>query len=480
MYNRITIINGHGIGPEIMKATIDIIGASGASLECDFIEVGGQVYQQGHSNGIAPDSWDKIKQNKIILKGPISTPQGEGYKSINITLRKKLALYANVRPAISYYPFVNTNFHNMDVVVIRENEEDLFSGIEYRQSQDTFHSLKLFTRKACEKIIRYAFEYAIKNQRKSVTCFTKDNIMKFTDGLFHQAFEQISKEYPEINSEHQIIDIAAAKLADNPENYDVIVTSNLYGDIISDISAEISGSIGLAGSANIGEQYALFEAMHGSAPKHAGKNIANPSGLLNAAIMMLNFIGKDEVANVIYNAWLKTIEDGIHTKDICSLEYTKMQVGTSEFANEVIKRFGKKPELLKPYRKHSSKSSGLEIKKNKKIEVKRILTGIDIVINWRGDAPGLLADEINKMLNSKLILKLISINGLKVWPEQDEELHTSEEWSLRFLAKEEGEVLNKDLIEVLEILDKIGFSFLRVNNLYKFDDKLGYSLCQGE
>ncbi len=262
-------------------------------------------------------------------------------------MRKTLGLYANVRPSVSYYPFVSTLHPNLDLVIIRENEEDLYAGIEYRHTHNVRESVKLISRTGCEKIVRYAFEYAVKNNRKKVTCFSKDNIMKFSDGIFHQVFTEIAKkEYPTIANEHYIVDIGTARLATKPEIFDVIVTSNLFGDIISDVTAEISGSVGLAGSANIGKDFALFEAIHGSAPDIAGKNIANPSGLLNGAIMMLVHIGHGEIAALIENAWKKTLEDGVHTADIYNTETSTKKVGTKEFAEEVVKRLGQKPSRL--------------------------------------------------------------------------------------------------------------------------------------
>src|SRR5581483_8214495 len=248
---------------------------------------------------------------------------------------------------VSYHPFVQTKHHRMDVVIVRENEEDLYAGIEYQLSPNVVQTLKLISRPGSEKIVRYAFEYARRHGRKKVTCFTKDNIMKMTDGLFHKVFDEIGQQYPDIEKEHWIVDIGAAKMADTPEAFDVIVMPNLYGDILSDVAAQIAGSVGLAGSANIGTQCAMFEAIHGSAPRRAGQNLANPSGLLLGAVMMLVHINQPDVAERVHNAWLKTIEDGIHTYDIFVEGVSKQKVGTKEFAEAVIARLGQKPEQLK-------------------------------------------------------------------------------------------------------------------------------------
>lgn len=341
-----------------MQATLSILNAAGAQVTIHPIEVGQKVYLSGHREGIEPSSWEVIKGTKAFLKAPITTPQGGGYRSLNVTVRAALGLFANVRPCVSYYPFIATKHPVMDLVIVRENEEDLYTGIEYRSTEESYHALKVITRSGSERIIRYAFEYAKKHGRKKVTCFTKDNILKMTDGLFHKLFEEIGNEYQDLEKEHWIIDIGAAKLADTPEIFDVVVLPNLYGDILSDVAAQIAGSVGLAGSANIGKNGAMFEAIHGSAPRRAGQNIANPSGLLLAATMMLEYLGQNDTACTIVNSWLKTLEEGIHTYDIFSEGKSLVKVGTNEFAKAIIERLGKIPEQL-PEKKpaHNEKSS---------------------------------------------------------------------------------------------------------------------------
>src|SRR6187549_98305 len=323
----ITVAHGDGIGPEIMESTLTILKEAGAAIDIETIEIGEAVYKRGHLAGIEPSAWDSLRRTKVFLKAPITTPQGGGFKSLNVTARKRLGLYANVRPCVSYHPFVETKHPGMDVVIVRENEEDLYAGIEYRQSDQVTQCLKLISRPGSEKIVRYAFEYARRNNRKKVTCFTKDNIMKVTDGLFHKVFDEVAAEYPDLENEHWIVDIGAAKLADTPEAFDVIVMPNLYGDVLSDVAAQIAGSVGLAGSANIGEHVSMFEAIHGSAPRRAGQNLANPSGLLLGAVMMLVHIGQMDIAERVHNAWLKTLEDGIHTYDIYDDKVSKQKVG---------------------------------------------------------------------------------------------------------------------------------------------------------
>ncbi len=499
MTHKITIAYGDGIGPEIMESTISILKEAGADLSFDIIEVGKNIYEKGFSSGLMPSAWESLNNSRVLLKAPITTPQGSGYKSLNVTLRKKLGLFANVRPVVSFYPFVQSNFAKMDVVIIRENEEDLYMGIEYRQSIETHQCLKIVTRAACEKIIRYAFEYAVANSRSKVTCFSKDNIMKITDGLFHKVFNEIALEYPQIKNDHYIVDIGTARLATKPEIFDVIVTMNLYGDIISDVAAEISGSVGLAGSANIGTNYAMFEAIHGSAPDIAGQNIANPSGLLNAAIMMLLHIGQNSVAAKIQNALYKTIEDGIHTADIYNEKSSRKKVGLSEFSDAVIANLGKKPQHLKVA--DFAHAKNLVIKENAGAasaqslkNVVRSLIGFDLFVEWQENFDDLLA-VLNKMESEKFEIKMISAKGLTLWPLIDK--HMAPEFNkgqvvLRFVGKgitgkNSGDIIDKNkeisqhaILEMLQICAAHNIDFVKYEGLYLFDGQAGYGLGQGE
>src|SRR5947207_13307496 len=386
----ITVAYGDGIGPEIMVATLHILKEAGAKLEIETIDIGEKVYLAGNSSGIEPSAWDSLRRTKVFLKAPITTPQGGGYKSLNVTVRKTLGLYANVRPCVSYHPFIETKHPGMDVVIVRENEEDLYAGIEHRQTDQVMQCLKLISRPGSEKIVRYAFEYARLHNRKKVTCFTKDNIMKLNDGLFHKVFNEIASEYPDIENEHWIVDIGAAKLADTPTTFDVIVMPNLYGDVLSDVAAQIAGSVGLAGSANIGENIAMFEAIHGSAPPRAGQNLANPTGLLMGAIMMLVHIGQTNTAERVHNAWLRTIEDGIHTYDIYDEGISKQKVGTKEFAQAVAERMGKRPQTLTAV-SYKSDSGGEtfagETIIKERSDTKKDLVGVDVFIDWTKGSP---------------------------------------------------------------------------------------------
>ena len=476
---RITVAKGDGIGPEIMDATLAIIKAAGAELEIDEIEVGEKVYLSGNTAGIAPESWDIIRRNKIFLKAPITTPQGGGYKSLNVTTRKFLGLYSNVRPCMSLHPFVQTKHPKMDIVIIRENEEDLYAGIEHQQTDEVIQCLKLISRPGCEKIVRYAFEYAKVYGRKKVTCFTKDNIMKQTDGLFHQIFDEIAVEYPEIENEHWIIDIGAAKMADTPEIFDVIVTLNLYGDVLSDVAAQIAGSVGLAGSANIGEECAMFEAIHGSAPRRAGQNLANPSGLLEGAVMMLNHIGQTEVAEKVQNAWLKTIEEGIHTYDIYKEGFSKQKVGTKEFALAVIQNLGNKPAILKEV--SFAKDVVLNLPKYvKKTAANKELVGVDLFVHWNGTNPNEIAEILKAVTLQNTDLTMITNRGIKVWPEGFEETFCTDHWRCRFKPNDGKTITKSQIIGLLSNAVTAHVDVIKIENLYEFDGKAGYSLGQGQ
>lgn len=482
----ITVAYGDGIGPEIMQATLNILKAANAKINIEVIEVGEKVYLQGNTTGIPDCAWESLKRTKVLLKSPITTPQGGGYKSLNVTLRKTMSLFANVRPSVSYAPYVPTNCPNIDLVIVRENEEDLYSGIEHRQTDEVIQCLKLVTRPGCEQIIRYAFEYAQKFNRKKVTCMSKDNIMKMTDGLFHRVFNEIAKEYPNIVHDHFIIDIGTALIATQPERFDVIVTMNLYGDIISDVAAQIAGSVGLAGSANIGNQMAMFEAIHGSAPDIAGKNMANPSGLLNAAIQMLIHINQPQTATLIENAWLKTIEDGIHTGDIYSAEHSKQKVGTQEFADAVIARLGQSPIHFKPVNYQPGAYTKIECYGQRTPVVsKKELIGVDVFIDNPSDIPAAeLAAKLKTIDGNSLQLLTINSRGLKIWPNSTIESPYLRHCSCRFQsAKEISElkpISHTDIINILQKINELGLDVIKTENLYTFDGQLGFTLSQGQ
>lgn len=478
----ITVAYGDGIGPEIMQATLDVILAAGAKLDIEVIEIGEKVYSRGNTAGIEPSAWDSLLRTRVFLKAPITTPQGGGFKSLNVTTRKTLGLYANIRPCYSYYPFVETKHPVMDVVIMRENEEDTYAGIEYRHTDQVTQCLKIISEPGSEKIIRYAFEYARANKRKKVTCFVKDNIMKITDGLFHKIFDKIGEEFPDLEKETWIVDIGAAKLATSPEQFDVIVMENLYGDILSDVTAQMTGSVGLAGSANIGDKCAMFEAIHGSAPRRAGQNSANPSGLLLGAVMMLAHIKQSDVAQKVHNAWLKTIEDGIHTYDIFREGTSKEKVGTKEFAQAVIARLGQKPAKLKDVTYNDFEVKSYDHYDYKKIKkAKKETVGCDIYLHWNEGSANELGEKLSSLAVSGLKLVMISNRGVKVYPHGNAETFCVDHWRCRFQSVNEGESVNHSkIIEQLKTLQNAGYDFIKTENLCTFDGVPGFSLAQGQ
>jgi isocitrate dehydrogenase len=490
---RVAVAYGDGIGAEIMSATLRVLDAAGAALDYDVIEIGKKVYEQGLKSGISNEAWDILRKNKLFLKAPITTPQGGGYKSLNVTIRKSLGLYSNVRPCRAFTPYVSSHFPTMDLVVIRENEEDLYAGIEHQQTDEVVQCLKLVTRPGCEKIVRYAFEYARANNRKKVTCMTKDNIMKHADGLFHSVFNEVKQEYPDIESDHFIIDIGSAMLAAQPEQFDVIVTLNLYGDIISDITAQISGSVGLGGSSNIGDDFGMFEAIHGSAPDIAGRDIANPSGLLNGACMMLVHIGQAKIAEKIQNAWLKTLEDGIHTADIYNEAFTAQKVGTTAFADALIERLGQEPTRFKPTR-YSEDARAIQITLKPRPKSKKELVGVDIFIDWDENDrnPDVIGNQLQEIAAPNFKLKMITNRGVKVYPNGLPETFKTDHWRCRFVSVETETITDSsnivktqtvDFEEIIDLQHRISTSnldIIKTENLYEFDGKRGYSLGQGE
>ncbi|MEP6756272.1 MAG: NADP-dependent isocitrate dehydrogenase [Chthonomonadales bacterium] len=475
----ITVAHGDGIGPEIMEATLFLLREAGARLDVGIIEIGQKVYERGETSGIAPTAWDSLRKTHVFLKAPIMTPQGKGFKSLNVTVRKSLGLYANVRPCVSYHPYVKTLHPDMNLVIIRENEEDLYAGIEHRQTDEVMQCLKLITRPGCEKVTRYAFEYALQNGRKRVTCMTKDNIMKLTDGLFHQVFDEIAAEYPAIKTDHMIVDIGAARLADTPEKFDVVLLPNLYGDILSDVAAQVAGSVGLAGSSNIGEHGAMFEAIHGSAPDIAGKDMANPSGLILASVMMLQHIGLGKIASRLHNAWLSTIEAGYQTADIMTNK--DKLLGTREFTKEVAFRLGSLPEKMAAVDYPEASTQLKPITYVRQQPAVKELVGVDVFLHSRETDPSTLAGRLQTAETDALKLQMVTNRGVKVWPNGIPETFCTDHWRCRFMASHGNKVAtNMDIIALLQRVDEVGLDFIKCENLCHFDEVPGFALGQGQ
>jgi len=478
----ITVARGDGIGPDIMQAVLFLLEEAGAALDIEEIEVGRAVYERGNSAGIEPDAWASLRRTGVLLKAPITTPRGKGYKSLNVTIRKTLGLFANVRPCPTYAPFIPTRHPGMDVVVVRENEEDTYGGIEHRQTPEVTQCLKLITRPGCEKIVRYAFELARRHDRRRMTCLVKDNIMKLTDGLFREVFDGIAREYPDIESETMIVDIGSARLAKHPTQFDVIVLPNLYGDIVSDIAAEVAGSVGIAGSANIGDRCAMFEAIHGSAPDIAGRGIANPSGLLHAAIMMLDHIAQHDVARHLHNAWLRTIEDGVLTADICPPDAADSAVGTDTFAREVANRLGQEPQTLPPAIHRPTDVPFKSMETTRLPRPVKALVGLDVFLDWdESDRdPNVLGPRLEALAGADLTLKMITNRGTKVYPDGHPETFCTDHWRCRFVAPSGGTMTHRQVIELLDRCAADNLDFIKTEHLYTFDGERGYSLGQGE
>jgi len=478
----VTLAHGDGIGPEITAAVVDILDAAGAEIEFQPIEVGEKVYLSGQASGIGAEAWETLRRNKVLLKGPITTPQGGGYKSLNVTIRKTLGLFANVRPCVAYAPFVQTRHPKMDVVIVRENEEDLYAGIEHRQTDQVYQCLKIISRPGCEKIARYAFEYARRNGRKAVGCFVKDNIMKMTDGIFHKVFEEVAAEYPDIQSGHWIVDIGAARLADTPEMFDVLVMPNLYGDILSDVAAQITGSVGLGGSANIGDHCAMFEAIHGSAPTIAGQDIANPSGMLLGAVMMLVHVGQGAAAARVHNAWLRAIEDGMHTPDIFREGTSAKRVGTRDFGRAVIARLGQRPERLRAV-DYATDAEPIETEfaHTARPRQRKELVGVDVFLDWTDGSPNDLGERLRAVAGADFKLVVITNRGVKVYPNGFPETFCTDHWRCRFRAvSADNTTTHARILGLLARVEAAGLDFIKTEHLCNFDGQPGYSLAQGE
>jgi isocitrate dehydrogenase len=481
----IAVAAGDGIGPEIMAAVLEVLAAADGGLVARPVTVGMEAYRSGAMAGFGTDVLEAVAEHGVILKGPIATPQGGGYKSVNVSLRKSFGLYANVRPCVAYHPFVATRHPGMDVVIVRENEEDTYAGIEHRQTDEVVQCLKLISRPGCERIVRHAFDYARRHGRRKVTCMTKDNIMKLTDGLFHRVFDEIAAGYPDIATEHMIIDIGTAKMAVAPERFDVVVTPNLYGDILSDVAAEVAGSIGLAPSANIGRGLAMFEAVHGSAPDIAGRDLANPSGLLLSAVMMLAHLGRGAAATTIHNAWLRTLEEGLHTADIFVEGRSRARVGTRAFARAVIDRLGLAPERLAPVDYPPGVPAAMTDKMIDTPPPRRAdkrLDGIDVFLHWDGEqrAPGALGSRLQGVAGPQFRLALITNRGVKVWPDGLPQTLCTDHWRCRFVAADGATLDAKAIAALLLRIAEAGFDAVKTENLYRFDGERGYSQAQGE
>lgn len=478
MSQAISLIYGDGIGPEVVGATRKIIDATGVSIDWEVCEAGAQVFKKGLATGVPQETLESIQRTRMVLKGPLETPVGYGEKSANVTLRKLFETYANVRP-VREFPNVFSPYagRGIDFVIVRENVEDLYAGIEYMQTPGVAQCLKLISRKGCEKIIRFAFELARAEGRQKVHCATKANIMKFTEGLMKSTFEEIAPSYPDIQAHHIIVDNCAHQLVRTPEIFDVIVTTNMNGDILSDLGSGLVGGLGFAPGANLGTDISIFEAVHGSAPKYAGKNTINPTAVLLSGTMMLRKLHEFQAAESIEQALLFTLESGALTQD-CQREGPGLS--TTEFTQRIIENLGKSSSFWKQRTYRPLVMPHVDARPDLVSSPERRVVGLDVFIEDSQDVQSLGQSLEQISANSPFQLKVISNRGVRVYPSTGASPDMVDSWSCRFLLKNANENL-KDF-QVLELLSTIGriHPWNHVEKLYQFDSKASYSKAQGE
>ncbi|MCS6866504.1 MAG: NADP-dependent isocitrate dehydrogenase [Gemmataceae bacterium] len=477
----VTLIPGDGIGPECVESARRIIDATGVAIEWEVRHAGESVFKQGIPSGVPPETIESIRKTRCVLKGPLGTPVGYGEKSANVTLRKLFETFANIRP-VRELPGVPTPYsgRGIDLVVIRENVEDLYAGIEHLQTPGVAQCLKLISRKGCEKIVRLAFEFARSEGRKSVACATKSNIMKLTEGMLKRTFEEIAKEYPDIQAWHVIVDNCAHQLVKKPEQFDVIVTTNMNGDILSDLTSALVGGLGFAPSANLGNDVAIFEAVHGSAPKYAGKNIINPTAVIGSAIMMLRHLGELETAARVENALLVTLEEGkVRTGDVVGYDSGKAGT-TTAFTDEIIRNLGRTPKSVtirtyRPLQIPRLSSDPVSVRPQQ-----RKVIGADVFVET-GELPPVLGPALETLAQgTALKLKMVSNRGTQVYPDKGTMIDCVDHYRCRFVLREaQGELTDQQL---LELLSRIGsrYRWVHVEKLQEFDGQPSYTKAQGE
>src|SRR3954463_2052108 len=473
---KITVLPGDGIGPEVVESALEIIKATGVAVEFEKCGAGARAFQKGIVTGIPTDTIASIERTRVVLKGPLETPIGYGNRSANVTLRTLFETYGNIRP-VRELPGVQTAFTGraLDIVIVRENIEDLYAGIEYMQTPGVAEGLKLISREGCEKIVKLAFAFAVADGRKAVHCATKSNIMKLTEGLLQHTFEEFAPKYPSITSRHILIDNCAHQLAMRPEQFDVIVTTNMNGDILSDLTSGLTGGLGFAPSANIGNDVSIFEAVHGSAPDIAGKNKANPTALVLSAAMMLRHIGEGKAANDVEQAVLVTLESGIRTSDMMGVQNP---ASTTAFTQAVISNLGKASKLSPPKKYTRVELPAAQLGVNIVPAASRRLTGIDIYIESDLE-PKALASELEKLTTtSPVSLQMISNRGAMVFPASDRRVSLVDHYRCRFVLREASTKFGDT--EILSLLAAVSAShrWMHIEKLQEFEGKMGYSKSQ--
>jgi isocitrate dehydrogenase len=485
--HRVTLIPGDGVGPEITAAAQRVIEAAGVDIEWEVREAGAEVFKRGDSSGVPPETVESIQSTRVALKGPLETPVGFGEKSANVTLRKIFETYANIRPA-RQIPGVPTRYagEGVDFIVVRENIEDLYGGVEYMPTRDVAVALKIITRKGSEKIIRYAFELARREGRSKVTVATKANILKLTEGMFKRIGEELAAEYPDIQHEHLIIDNVAHQMAKNPAQFDVIVTTNLAGDIISDLASGLVGGLGFAASGNYGDDVAIFEAVHGSAPKYAGKNVINPTALILSSVMMLRHLGEEEAATRIQDAVYVTLEQGqAVTLDVArQTGDVEASASTSGYTDAIIANLGQSPSV--DYSRPRTVPAGSQPEPPKRWSyapadraVDTSIAGIDVYIE-SDEEPDALGMALAALAEPDFRLGLISSRGTMVWPPTNTRADPVGWWRCRFLPHDDATEIDDAAIS--RVLERVGLAYRWVGceKLPTYGGKPGFTLAQGQ
>jgi isocitrate dehydrogenase len=482
---KVAVAKGDGIGPEIMEAVINVFNAAKVPLEYQFVDMGKWVFDKGFSNGMTPEAKATIEELGLLFKGPMETPKGKGVKSVNVTARKTWNTYANDRH-FQTLSGVDTVFSkagiHIDLTIVRENIEDTYGGIEHMLTQDVALCRRFITRPGSEQVIRYAFEMAKKKGAKRITCGHKANIMKLTDGLFLEVFKEVAKEYPELNADDVIVDDLCMKLVSRPDLFDVIVLTNLQGDIVSDLCAGLVGGLGFAPSSNIGDHISIFEAVHGTAPDIAGKNIANPTSLLLSGLSMLRHLGLMEQAIIIENALLFTLESGVHTGDFGDKSIPS--VNTTVFTQAIIDNLGKQPAKnprpmlpnfeVKPSNAKLEKNPMLQSNLNEQHKI----VGVDFFIE-SNQQPQFIADKLSAHCSDTLQLVTISNRGTQVWPTGSVFTNLINQYRCRFETVNELPLSQQEVLALYGALSK-DFTVCSLEILNMWGDKKAYSLAQGQ
>lgn len=475
---KVTLIPGDGIGQECTDATRKIIDATGVQIEWEVRYAGESVFKQGIASGVPKETMDSIKETRLVLKGPLGTPVGYGEKSANVTLRKLYETYANIRP-VREFPGVTTPYsgRGIDLVIVRENVEDLYAGIEYMQTPGVAETLKLISRKGSEKIVRMAFEFARSEGRKKVHVASKSNIMKFSEGMMKRTLEDVAKEYPDIQSEHIIVDNCAHQLVKKPEQFDVICMTNMNGDILSDLTSALVGGLGFAPSANLGNEVAIFEAVHGSAPKYAGKNVINPTAVLLSGVAMLRYMGEFEAASKIENAVMVTLESGCITRDILG---DAKGVPTTKYAETVIANLGKKSSKWKVREYKPIKMPQVKPVQDFVVAKTRKTVGVDVFVE-SADSPEKMGKAIEQAVSGlPLNLKMIDSRGTKVYPPTGAITDNTDAFRCRFFMKDAAAEMSD--AQCFDLIGRVAgkYKWTHIEKLHEFDGKPAYTKAQGE